>query len=218
MQRSPALPRNRFRRLGSEPQLTGPGVREHVEIVAQTSSSNSPRSLRCCATRRPTSPPAPTSPRHPGARSGPRTRVDQRPDPQSGQRPRTLPDRAGCTQTRLPHPDEPGSHRRLAETLVQPVEGRAERLRDHPSTATCPPAAGSSPRSPMATERQTSLAGDRYPQLRGRDRTGPHRRGRLDEGGVAFERLDHVTNSKSLVPPAGFEPATPGLGVRRSIP
>jgi len=51
MRRSPALPRNRFRRLGSEPQLTGPGVREHVEIVAQTSSSNSPRSLRCCATR-----------------------------------------------------------------------------------------------------------------------------------------------------------------------
>jgi len=60
-----------------------------------------------------------------------RHRVNQRPDPQSGQRPRPLPHRAGRPQMRLPRADEPGPHRHRTETLDQPLEGRLERLRDH---------------------------------------------------------------------------------------
>ena len=60
-----------------------------------------------------------------------RHRVDQRPHPQSGQRPRSLPHRAGRAQMRLSGDHESRSERHRAETLVQPLEKRAERLRDH---------------------------------------------------------------------------------------
>ena len=60
-----------------------------------------------------------------------RHRVDQRPHPQSGQRPRPLPHRAGRAQVRLPGDHESRSERDRAETMVQPLEKRTERLRDH---------------------------------------------------------------------------------------
>jgi hypothetical protein len=58
-------------------------------------------------------------------------RESQRPDPPGGERPRTLPDRAGRTQMRLPGDHEPGPHRERPTTVVQPVEGSPERIRDH---------------------------------------------------------------------------------------
>jgi transposase-like protein len=58
-------------------------------------------------------------------------RVDQRPDPARGERARSLPDRAGGAEMRLPGDHEPGPERHRPETLGQPVEGRVERLRDH---------------------------------------------------------------------------------------
>jgi len=48
-----------------------------------------------------------------------------------GQRPGTLPDRAGGAEMPLPDHDEFGPYRAWPQTLVQPVEGRVERLRDH---------------------------------------------------------------------------------------
>jgi putative transposase len=60
-----------------------------------------------------------------------RNRVDQRPDPASGQRPRALPHRGGRPEMRLPRDHEPGPHRQGTATLVQPLESRPQRLRDH---------------------------------------------------------------------------------------
>ena len=58
-------------------------------------------------------------------------RVDQRPAPPRGERPRPLPDRAGRPQVPLPGGHEPGPHRQGPQTLNQPVEGRPQRLRHH---------------------------------------------------------------------------------------
>ena len=60
-----------------------------------------------------------------------RHRVDQRPHPQSGQRPWSLPHRAGRPQVRLSGDHESRSERDRAKTMVQPLEKRTERLRDH---------------------------------------------------------------------------------------
>jgi hypothetical protein len=53
------------------------------------------------------------------------------PHPPRGQGPRSLPERAGRPQMRLPRRDEPGPHRPGPQTLDHPVEVRFERLRDH---------------------------------------------------------------------------------------
>jgi hypothetical protein len=60
-----------------------------------------------------------------------RHREHQRPHPARRQRPRTLPERAGRTEVRLPRDHKPGPHRQGPQTLVQPLESRPQRLRDH---------------------------------------------------------------------------------------
>ena len=60
-----------------------------------------------------------------------RDRVDQRPAAAGGEGPRPLPDRAGRPEVPLPRPDEPGPHGQGPPALVQPLEGRPERLRHH---------------------------------------------------------------------------------------
>ena len=55
----------------------------------------------------------------------------ERPVPQGGQGPRPLPDRAGRPQAPLPGRHQPGPDRAGTQALVQPVEGRPERLRHH---------------------------------------------------------------------------------------
>ena len=60
-----------------------------------------------------------------------RDRVDQRPAAPRGERPRPLPDRAGRPEVPVPRPDEPGPDGQGPPAVVQPVEGRPERLRHH---------------------------------------------------------------------------------------
>jgi hypothetical protein len=60
-----------------------------------------------------------------------RDRVDQRPAPPRGERPRSLPHRAGCHEVPLPGDHEPGPDREGTPTLDQPVEGPPQRLRHH---------------------------------------------------------------------------------------
>src|ERR1700737_1093395 len=50
-------------------------------------------------------------------------------DPQGGERPRPLPDRAGRAQVRLPGDHEPRSDRQGPQALGQPMESSAQRLR-----------------------------------------------------------------------------------------
>lgn len=60
-----------------------------------------------------------------------RHRIHQRPDPAGGQHPGALPHRGGRTEVRLPRDHEPGPHRHGTTTLVQPMESRPQRLRNH---------------------------------------------------------------------------------------
>jgi len=60
-----------------------------------------------------------------------RHRVDQRPAPPRGQRPRPLPHRAGRPQMPLPGDHEPRPDRARPPAVDQPVEGPLERLRHH---------------------------------------------------------------------------------------
>ena len=55
-------------------------------------------------------------------------RVDQRPDPQSGQGSRTLPDGDRGDEMRVPRDHEPGSHRQGTATVDEPMEARPECL------------------------------------------------------------------------------------------
>jgi hypothetical protein len=60
-----------------------------------------------------------------------RHRVGQRSHPPRGQSPRTLPDRGRGAEMRLHGDHEPGPPRHRPATLVQPMESRPERVRDH---------------------------------------------------------------------------------------
>jgi putative transposase len=66
-----------------------------------------------------------------GDRDHQRHREPQRPVPPRGQRPRTLPQRAGRSEMPVPDDHQPGSDRAGPPAVDQPVEGRPQRLRHH---------------------------------------------------------------------------------------
>ena len=118
---SPSAPRRpRRKHLTGSPSSAGSG-RNATRRSSGSGKTRGPNSCHSCG-------PTGKSHRH---LHHERDRVGQRPAPQSGERPRPLPHRAGRPQVPVPGAQEPGPHRQGPQTLDQPVESRPQRLRHH---------------------------------------------------------------------------------------